>query len=194
MKNYYDILGIESDATAEEVKKAYFVMAKKYHPDSGDDAEVRKFHEVAEAYKVLSDKDSRKAYDTTQIAKAAQESKVTPPAEHSAHHHKREAHRDEELKAYHKGRFRRAIFRVIGFSILIALLGAFVAMILGGLSVLGAVAGFIVGFSVSVNRNFDLASFFAQDKKHKKFRLINRGLLFLGLGYFVWLIAIDLFQ
>jgi len=187
MKNYYEILGVGPEASAEEIKKAYFVMAKKYHPDSGDESEVRKFHEVAEAYKVLSDKDSRKAYDTTQIAKAAHESKVTPPAEHSAHHHKREAHRDEELKAYHKGRFRRAAFRVVGFSILIALLGAFVAMILGGLSVLGAVAGFLIGLSVSVNRNFDLASFFSSDKKHKKFRILSMSLLLLGLAYFFWL-------
>ena len=54
MKNLYEILGIEKTATPERIKKAYFIMAKKYHPDSADEAEVQKYYEVEEAYQILS--------------------------------------------------------------------------------------------------------------------------------------------
>lgn len=64
-KDYYDILGVSKDATAQEIKRAYRRLAKKYHPDhnSAPDAE-EKFKEIREAYEVLSDENKRKAYDT----------------------------------------------------------------------------------------------------------------------------------
>ena len=65
MKNLYEILGAQKNASTEDIKKAYFVMAKKYHPDSTDKDELEKFHEVTNAYKTLSDKQERIAYDLT---------------------------------------------------------------------------------------------------------------------------------
>ena len=62
-KNYYDILGIDKKASKDEVKKAFRVLAHKYHPDkAGGNAE--KFKEVSEAYSVLSDDKKRAEYDT----------------------------------------------------------------------------------------------------------------------------------
>lgn len=61
MKDYYKILGIPPDASDEEIKKAYYKLAHKYHPDKGGDAE--KFKEINEAYRVLSDKQKRAQYD-----------------------------------------------------------------------------------------------------------------------------------
>ena len=64
-RDYYEVLGVSKGASAEEIKKAYRSLAKKYHPDMnpGDkDAEV-KFKEVNEAYDVLSDTDKRQKYD-----------------------------------------------------------------------------------------------------------------------------------
>jgi molecular chaperone DnaJ len=63
MKNYYDILGIQKNATEDDIKKAFRKLAQKYHPDKkgGDEA---KFKEVSEAYSVLSDKKTRAEYDT----------------------------------------------------------------------------------------------------------------------------------
>lgn len=61
-KNYYDVLGVDKSAKKEDIKKAFYKLASKYHPDKGGDAE--KFKEINEAYQVLSDEKKRKEYDT----------------------------------------------------------------------------------------------------------------------------------
>ena len=61
MKDYYKILGVPRDASPEEIKKAYYRLAHKYHPDKGGD--VEKMKEINEAYQVLSDKEKREQYD-----------------------------------------------------------------------------------------------------------------------------------
>jgi len=62
MKDYYKILGVAKNASQEEIKKAYYELAHKYHPDKGGDPE--KFKEINEAYQILSDPEKRKQYDT----------------------------------------------------------------------------------------------------------------------------------
>src|SRR5690606_17257334 len=63
--DYYSVLGIEKNASAADIKKAYRKNARKYHPDvNPDDKEAeRKFKEVNEANEVLSDPEKRKKYD-----------------------------------------------------------------------------------------------------------------------------------
>ncbi len=65
MKNYYEILGVKATATADEIKKNYRKLAKKYHPDqnAGDETVAQKFAEVCEAYDTLSNEDERQKYD-----------------------------------------------------------------------------------------------------------------------------------
>ena len=62
MKDYYNILGVNKDASADDIKKAYRKLAHKYHPDlkGGDE---QRFKEISEAYQVLSDNAKRAQYD-----------------------------------------------------------------------------------------------------------------------------------
>lgn len=63
-KDYYGILGVERSAAAEDIKKAYRKLARKYHPDVSSDPEgEEKFKEVAEAYETLKNPEKRAAYD-----------------------------------------------------------------------------------------------------------------------------------
>lgn len=63
-KDYYEVLGVDQDASQREIKKAYRKLALKYHPDKSDDPDAEeKFKEISEAYAVLSDEEKRQRYD-----------------------------------------------------------------------------------------------------------------------------------
>ena len=63
-KDYYAVLGVGRDAAADEIKKAYRKLARKYHPDVSKEANAEeRFKEVQEAYEVLKDPEKRAAYD-----------------------------------------------------------------------------------------------------------------------------------
>lgn len=64
-RDYYEVLGVDKSASAEDIKKAYRQLAKKYHPDlnPGNKEAEEKFKEVNEAYEVLSDADKKARYD-----------------------------------------------------------------------------------------------------------------------------------
>ena len=64
-RDFYKILGVSKNAATNQIKKAYRKLAVKYHPDKNPDDEdaVHKFHDINEAYEVLSDEEKRKVYD-----------------------------------------------------------------------------------------------------------------------------------
>lgn len=77
MPTYYDILGVQSTATVEDIRRAYRVKAKSLHPDvSGEPDAQARFSALAEAYQTLTDRARRRDYDTRLRAGASK----TPPA------------------------------------------------------------------------------------------------------------------
>jgi len=63
-KDYYDVLGVSRNASAEDLKKAFRRLAMKYHPDRNkEDGAESRFKEIGEAYEILSDPEKRSAYD-----------------------------------------------------------------------------------------------------------------------------------
>jgi molecular chaperone DnaJ len=66
-QDYYEVLGVSRDASADDIRKAYRRLAKQHHPDANTDNKdtaAEKFKEVSEAYSVLSDDQKRRQYDT----------------------------------------------------------------------------------------------------------------------------------
>jgi len=64
-KNYYSILGVDRNASEDDIKKSYKKLALQYHPDKnpGDETCIEKFKEIAEAYSILNNKEKRNQYD-----------------------------------------------------------------------------------------------------------------------------------
>src|SRR5579863_2855711 len=63
-RDYYDVLGLQKNASEDDIKKSFRRLARQYHPDVNKDKEAEgRFKEMAEAYEVLSDPQKRQAYD-----------------------------------------------------------------------------------------------------------------------------------
>src|SRR5215211_6961237 len=78
-KDYYGILGLKRDASADEIKTAYRKLARKFHPDvSKEKGAEEKFKEVSEAYETLKDAEKRAAYDQLGTYREGQEFRPPP--------------------------------------------------------------------------------------------------------------------
>jgi molecular chaperone DnaJ len=71
MRDYYEVLGVSRDAGADEIKRAYRQLARRYHPDISGDDRGSAFLEVSRAYEVLNDPERRRSYDARLIAPGA---------------------------------------------------------------------------------------------------------------------------
>ena len=81
LRNYYAILGVSRDATAEEIKKSFRKLARQYHPDvnPGDKTAEEKFKSINEAYDILSDEAKRADYDRVRFGKTKRRPFRTQP-------------------------------------------------------------------------------------------------------------------
>ena len=78
-KDYYKIMGVGRDAPADEIKRAYRRLARKYHPDvSKEKGAEERFKEIGEAYEVLRDPEKRAAYDALGTRKPGEEFRPPP--------------------------------------------------------------------------------------------------------------------
>ena len=83
-KDYYATLGVEKDATPDDIKKAYRKLARKYHPDVSKEKDAEeKFKAMAEAYETLQDPEKRAAYD--QLGRHAPDQDFRPPPDWERH-------------------------------------------------------------------------------------------------------------
>ncbi|KKN17060.1 hypothetical protein LCGC14_0969780, partial [marine sediment metagenome] len=79
-KDYYAVFGVSESASAEEIKKAYRKLARKYHPDvSKEDNADEKFKDLGEAYEVLKDPEKRGEYDQLRKHGAQADGSFQPP-------------------------------------------------------------------------------------------------------------------
>src|SRR5437867_3587367 len=63
--NYYLVLGVAQDADADTIRRAFRVLVRRYHPDTGEGSSAQKFREVSEAYETLADPPRRQRYGET---------------------------------------------------------------------------------------------------------------------------------
>lgn len=109
-QNFYDILGIKKDASAQEIKSAYYALTKKYHPDANKSSEATKqFQKINDAHATLKDSLKRNQYDQTLIWPSQQSYRSSKAPQYNAHAHKAEQNRrwkqeaQEDVKRWTKG-------------------------------------------------------------------------------------------
>jgi curved DNA-binding protein CbpA len=128
-KDYYQVLGVSKHTPENEVKKAYYRLAKEYHPDSHPGKEG-KFKEVNEAYSVLSDPSLKKQYDAARLFTGfgrRMRSKASEGEYHYEEYHNMFKNLSPEEQEEIKSEARRKMRKVLFWGIFLVFMAPFLA-------------------------------------------------------------------
>ncbi|MFH0820422.1 MAG: J domain-containing protein [Candidatus Peregrinibacteria bacterium] len=190
MKNLYTILELKPGVSPEDIKRAYYLRAKQYHPDSGNKAELKKFYEVTEAYQILSDVARRAAYDETlktgKLEKTLlNQEPLETPLEYSRPTHGQDfAYRHEEMTHFRSRLLWMAFFKVLITIIVSGVIGSTFAILFESSRFLGSFAGAAFGLIWAVHHHFDVASFIPSAAHYRLARWGGILVMILSAGYF----------
>lgn len=113
--NYYRILNVNTNASQEEIKRAYRRLSRKYHPDNAGEQYREKFDSVQEAYAVLGDEEKREVYDR-QIVESADghgQDGHSPQMNKSGQYNKQENYY-RDLEAFYTGAYKNSFDKFFG--------------------------------------------------------------------------------
>jgi len=192
MKDPYHTLGINKDVTAEDVKKAYFDLAKKYHPDGGDEQMIEKFHDIAKAYRLLTNKEERRIYDLSQETDIDKDiyAEVTKHPTRHPEERKDRGEREKEYRAFKKMILLRAIAKTIILSIIIGIIGGtFGALFNEPYPLISFIIAFLMGGAFGFYQYFDIDSMLSKTGQGELIKRLGMIAFVGGVGYFVWLVV-----
>lgn len=110
--NYYEVLHISKTSSQEEIKKAYRMLSRKYHPDNAGESSRELFDQVQEAYDVLGDKEKREAYDRKLAGDSVDRQEKREQRENSP---KRE-NNYRDMAAFFSGKYQNSFEQFFGFN------------------------------------------------------------------------------
>src|SRR4051812_14159902 len=120
MKDYYNILGIKRNASHDEIRKAYWGLALKFHPDRNEDQTTDIFKDINEAKHVLLNEEKRKEYDTIYLEKSAVGALLNK-LNGSGGSKKAENNGSQRRKVFERKRTRKRVLFATGLSAFLAI-------------------------------------------------------------------------
>lgn len=150
MNDPHQILGLPPSATKEQIKKAYRQLAQKYHPDTGSEANEKRFNEITEAYQAIKNEP---------IKKENMKEMVPKKPKHNLYKERIDPKRKKEQEAFYRSKFRKAIIKTIALAIFWGLILEFSWAIFNLPHQVGFYLGLIFGSFSGSKRFFDLKTF-----------------------------------
>jgi len=193
-KTFYQILSIKSDATAKEIKQAYFALAKQYHPDMNN-FDIQTFKKIKESYETLSDNTKRKKYD--KLLKINNNKKTSPPPikYYPPINKKEQNDRQKNFLTFKNQIQKKIIYKIIINFIKFGLISFFICSYVSTqlnistywwiLGILGFLFGGLLRTIILINTHFKIKSFFHTPQQLKWYFYTYTIIFDLTIGYFI---------
>src|SRR5690606_37188573 len=154
MESPHQILGVKASATQEEIKKMYRQLAQRYHPDSGNQANAKRFAQVTEAYRLLKGVEP-------EFQEEREETKEEKGVVLRQNLYKERIHpgRERQQEAFYRTHLYQAILKMVGMAFVGAVFLGFMGFLSGFYPFLGMALGLLIGGMSGLRRFFDLKTF-----------------------------------